>query len=152
MAEGRPVLITRTFSKIAALAGVRLGYCVAPVGVIERLRPYYDIMSVNALAKWGAAAALKDMAAQQQVKNDILQTRRKTTSELEGMGYAVIPSEANFFMVNIRRDVRPVIQSFRQRGILVGRPFPPMLEHLRVSVGSADEMARFTGAFKEIMA
>jgi histidinol-phosphate aminotransferase len=44
-----------------------------------------------------------------------------------------------------------VIDELRTRGVLVGRPFPPMLEHLRVSVGTPDEMARFLGAFKEIV-
>jgi histidinol-phosphate aminotransferase len=63
----------------------------------------------------------------------------------------VIPSEANFFMVQIRRQVGSVIGEFRKRGVLVGRPFPPMLEHMRVSVGTADEMGRFMAAFKEIL-
>jgi len=44
-----------------------------------------------------------------------------------------------------------VIDEFRTRGVFVGRPFPPMLEHLRVSVGTPDEMARFMGAFREIV-
>jgi histidinol-phosphate aminotransferase len=68
------------------------------------------------------------------------------------MGYAVIPSETNFFMVGLKRPVRPVIAEFEKRGVLVGRPFPPMNEHLRVSVGTADEMKRFVTAFREIMA
>ena len=63
----------------------------------------------------------------------------------------MIPSEANFFMVDIRRPVFPVIDAFRKKGVLVGRPFPPMLQHLRVSVGTADEMRRFMAAFKEIV-
>jgi histidinol-phosphate/aromatic aminotransferase/cobyric acid decarboxylase-like protein len=63
----------------------------------------------------------------------------------------VIPSETNFFMVDIRRPVGPVIQEFRRRQILVGRPFPPLNQHLRVSVGTADEMQRFLNAFKEIV-
>ena len=76
---------------------------------------------------------------------------RKTTAELEGLGFKVLPSETNFFMVHIRRPVQPVIDEFRTRGVFVGRPFPPMLEHLRVSVGTPDEMARFMGAFREIV-
>jgi histidinol-phosphate aminotransferase len=55
-------------------------------------------------------------------------------------------------MVHLRRPAQPVIEEFRARGVLVGRPFPPMFEHLRVSVGTADEMRRFLGAFKEIVA
>jgi histidinol-phosphate aminotransferase len=150
--EGRPVLVTRTFSKIAALAGMRLGYGIAPAKMIEQMRPYSDSLCVNALVKFAANAALKDTDNEEKVRSEIVGTRRKTASELEGLGYKVIPSEANFFMVDIRRDVRPVIDSFRQRGILVGRPFPPMLQHLRVSVGTPDDMTRFMGAFKSIMA
>ena len=147
--EGRPVIVTRTFSKIAALAGMRLGYGIAPKELIDRMRPY-STGSVNALVMWGGVAALKDTAAQQQVKTITLQLRKKTTAELEGLGYSVIPSDTNFFMVHIRRQVVPVIDEFRKRGVAVGRPFPPMLEHLRVSVGTADEMNRFMVAFKEI--
>jgi histidinol-phosphate aminotransferase len=53
-------------------------------------------------------------------------------------------------MAHIRRSVMSAAQEFRQRGVLVGRPFPPMLEHLRVSVGTAPEMEKFMSAFKEI--
>ena len=74
-----------------------------------------------------------------------------TTAELEGMGFKVMPSETNFFMVHLRRQVQPVIEEFRARGVLVGRPFPPMHEHLRVSVGTPDEMRRFLTAFREIV-
>lgn len=149
--EGRQVIVARTFSKIAALAGMRLGYGIAPENLIEQMRPYTDRLDVNALAKWGGSAALKDTAALARIRSDILRTRKKSTAELEGLGYRVIPSEANFFMVHLRRPARPVIAAFRERGILVGRPFPPLLEHLRVSVGTPDEMGRFMAAFKEIM-
>ena len=65
--EGRPVIIARTFSKIAALAGMRLGYAVAPAELIRRMRPY-GIGSINAIVKWGGVAALKDTASQAHVK------------------------------------------------------------------------------------
>jgi histidinol-phosphate aminotransferase len=48
------------------------------------------------------------------------------------------------------RTVQPVIQEFREKGILVGRPFPPMINHLRVSIGTADDMDKFLRTFKEI--
>ena len=84
------------------------------------------------------------------MKRKVIALRTKTANELRAHGYDVIPSETNFFMVGIGRQVQPVIEEFRQRDILVGRPFPPMLEHLRVSIGTADEMDRFTVAFKQI--
>lgn len=148
--EGRRVIVARTFSKIAALAGMRLGYAIAPAALIEEMRPY-SVGSINAVVKWGGVAALKDQASQAHVKTVTLDLRRKTTGELASMGYAVLPSEANFFMVRIGRHVQPVIDEFRKRGVLVGRPFPPMVEHLRVSVGTPEEMGRFMTAFKAIL-
>jgi histidinol-phosphate aminotransferase len=147
--EGRPVIVARTFSKIAALAAMRLGYAVAPAPLIQRMRPY-SIGSINALVKHGGVAALKDTAAQEQVKKQTIQLRKKTTAELESLGYRVIPSETNFFMVHVKRPVQGVIEDFRKHNVLVGRPFPPMLEHLRVSIGTAEEMDRFMAAFKQI--
>jgi histidinol-phosphate aminotransferase len=148
--EGRPVIVTRTFSKIAALAGMRLGYAIAPRDLIRQMSPF-ETGTINAIVKHGGVAALKDVDSQAQVKRVTLELRKKTTSELQSLGYSVIPSEANFFMVDLKRPMQPVIGEFQKRGVLVGRPFPPMMQHLRVSVGTPDEMSRFMVAFKEIM-
>lgn len=147
--EGRPVIVARTFSKIAGLAAMRLGYGVATPEMIAHMRPF-QTGSTNALVRWGAAASLKDTRRQAEVKRITLELRKKTTSELERMGFDVIPSETNFFMVDLGRPVGPVRDEFRKKGVLVGRDFPPMLNHLRVSVGNAEEMDRFIAAFKEI--
>ena len=147
--EGRQVIVTRTFSKIAALAGMRLGYGLASREMIERMSPFAN-GSINAIVKWGGVAALRDTAAQARVRQNILTLRKKVTGELTALGYSVIPSEANFFMVHVRRNVAPVIEEFEKRGVQVGRIFPPMVEHLRVSVGTPEEMVRFMAAFKEI--
>jgi histidinol-phosphate aminotransferase len=148
--EGRPVIVARTFSKIAALAAMRIGYALAPAEIIKQMRPY-SMGSVNALAKWGAVASLKDTAGQAEVRKKVIDLRNKTTRELEAHGYPTIPSQTNFFMVSLEgRTVQPVIQEFRGKGILVGRPFPPMINHLRVSIGTAEDMDTFVKAFKEI--
>jgi histidinol-phosphate aminotransferase len=149
--EGRPVIVTRTFSKIAALAGMRLGYAVAPPWLVNKMRPF-TVGSINALVKWGGVAALQDTAAQEWVRRTTVDLRDRTVRALKAVGYECLPSQANFFMVHIKRPVQPVIAEFRKKGVLVGRPFPPMLEHLRVSVGTAEEMDRFVAAFKEIFA
>jgi histidinol-phosphate aminotransferase len=149
--EGRQVIVARTFSKIAALAGMRLGYAIAPRALIQRMRPY-SVGSINAIVKWGGVAALNDVAGQARVKQVTLDLRKKTAAELQGLGYSVVPSDANFFMVHIRRPVQPVVAEFRKKGVLVGRPFTGMPEHLRVSIGTPEEMGRFMVAFKEIFA
>src|SRR5207249_4879513 len=147
--EGRRVVVARTFSKIAALAGMRLGYAIAPADMIQQMRPY-AMSSINALVKHGGAAALKDTESQARIKKMTIDLREKTGADLRAHGYDVIPSQTNFFMVHIGRDVQPVIEEFREKKVLVGRPFPPMTKHLRVSVGTEDEMDRFVKAFKEI--
>jgi len=147
--EGRRVVVARTFSKIAALAGMRLGYAIAPADMVQQMRPY-AIASINALVKHGGAAALKDTESQARIKKMTIDLREKTSSDLRAYGYDVIPSQTNFFMVHIGREIQPVIEQFQAKKVLVGRPFPPMTQHMRVSVGTADEMDRFTKAFKEI--
>lgn len=148
--EGRAVIVARTFSKIAGLAGMRLGYAVAPRDQLQVLRPW-STGTVNACVRWGGAAALADKANEDKVRRVTLDLRKKTVADLKTLGYESIPSEANFFMVHLKRPIVPVIEEFRKKGVLVGRPFPPLNEHLRVSIGTPDEMARFMIAFKEIM-
>lgn len=148
--EGRKVIIARTFSKIAGLAGIRLGYSIATKEVSDRMRPL-TVGYVNALVKYGGVAALKDKAYEAKMKQLNKQVRDKTTKELAAIGWEVLPSDTNFFFVNVKRDVGPVADEFRKKNVLVGRRFPPMVEWLRVSVGTEDEMKRFMGAFKEIL-
>lgn len=149
--EGRPVIVARTFSKIGAMAALRVGYAAAPTEILQKMRPF-STGSVNVLARYGATATLKNKALMEEVKRKTIASREKTMKELRDLGYETIPSQANFFMVGLRRDVQPVIQAFREQGVLVGRPFPPMTTHLRVSVGVPEEMDRFLVAFKKIMA
>ena len=74
----------------------------------------------------------------------------QTIAALQNLGYQVIPSQANFFMVHIKKDVTPVAEEFLKRGVVVGRKFPPMNEFMRVSVGTEQEMNVFMKAFKEL--
>jgi histidinol-phosphate aminotransferase len=149
--EGRQVIVARTFSKISGLAGMRLGYALAPRPLVQRMRPW-GTGTINAMVRYGGVAALRDTASQAWVKQVTLDLRAKTVKELAALGHETIPSDANFFMVHLKRPVQPLIEEFLKKGVLVGRPFPPLNEHLRVSIGTAEEMGRFMVAFKSIMA
>jgi histidinol-phosphate aminotransferase len=149
--EGRPVIVCRTFSKIAALAAMRLGYGIAPAELIRKVRTF-TTGSQSITVKFGGAASLKDTAGQAKTKALNKQIRDDTIAKLRALGYEVLPSEANFFMVGLKREVSTVAPEFQKRDVLVGRPFPPMTQHLRVSVGTQAEMDKFVAAFKEIMA
>src|SRR5262245_18581923 len=148
--EGRRVIVARTFSKIAGLAGMRLGYAVASPEIIDLLKPLVVSYNTSAVVKYGGVAALKDTTYETKMKQLNKQVRDKAMNELKSMGYELIPSQTNFFMVNVKTDVTQVGEEFKKREILVGRKFPPMNEWLRVSVGTEDEMNRFMKAFKEV--
>jgi histidinol-phosphate aminotransferase len=152
--EGRNVVIARTFSKIAGLAGMRLGYAVAPKELIEKMRLVTNGSngngSINVLVKYAGLAALKDKDNETLVRKRNAELRKKTMAELKVHGYEVIPSDANFFMVDVGEDVDVAGFAFLDKGVLVGRKFPSMDGWLRVSIGTEDEMNRFVTAFKEI--
>jgi histidinol-phosphate aminotransferase len=149
--EGRNVIVCRTFSKIAALAAMRLGYGVGSPELIKKVRTF-TTGSQSITVKFGGAASLKDTAGQAKTKALNKQVREDTIAKLKALGYEVLPSEANFFMVGLKREVNDVATEFQKRDVMVGRAFPPMTQHLRVSVGTQAEMDRFMVAFKEIMA
>jgi len=96
-------------------------------------------------------AALADKANEDKVRRVTIEQRKRVMTELKTLGYETIPSETNFFMVHLKKPVVPVIAEFRKKGVIVVRPFPPLNESLRVSIGTPDEMAKFMVAFKEIM-
>jgi len=150
--EGRKVIIARTFSKIAALAGMRLGYAVAPKEIVDQLRPFLMSYNTNHIVKHGAVVALKDTATEARIKQLNRQTRERIIGEIKAMGYEVIPSQTNYFMVNIKKDMSTVGDEFLKKGVVVGRKFPPMNEWMRVSVGTDEEMNVFMKAFKELFA
>ncbi|MDA0329677.1 MAG: aminotransferase class I/II-fold pyridoxal phosphate-dependent enzyme [Gemmatimonadetes bacterium] len=147
--DGRKVIVARTFSKIYGMAAIRIGFAIAPPEMIQEMATY-STGSVNVLAKWGAVASMEDTAAYDFVRNTTLRLRDQTVADLAGLGYECIPPETNFFMLDCRTPVAPIRQAFRERGVAVGRDFPPLLNHLRVSIGTEDEMSRFMTAFEDI--
>jgi histidinol-phosphate aminotransferase len=148
--EGRKVVVARTFSKLYGMAAMRIGFALAPTDMIQEMR-VYSTGSVNALARWGAVAAMDDVEAQKMVLDHNRKWRDQTIADLASLGYESIPSQTNFFMVHLRTPVAPIRRAFRERDVAVGRDFPPMLDHLRVSIGTEEEMGRFMNAFEDIM-
>jgi histidinol-phosphate aminotransferase len=77
-------------------------------------------------------------------------TRRWLCSEMEKDRRATIPSEANFVMIDLGADVAPVITALKERGVFVGRRFAALPNHLRVSIGTPEEMRRFVAALRAV--
>ena len=151
--EMRPnLMVARTFSKIFGMAGIRCGYGIAQRSAASRMvqQKAWDSMNVVALA--GANASLLDAAHVAEGRKRNTETRSEVVNMLTKWGYNVVPSQANFIMVALRRDVKPVIGSLRGAGVHVGRLFPALPQHLRVTIGTPEEMQSFLSAFRTVMA
>ena len=145
------LIVARTFSKIYGMAGLRCGYCVTQRGNIGALRTHQIFDSVNIMALVAALASLKDVDHVTQGRKLNSEVKKSVCAELDSLGYRYIPSQANFMMIDLRREARPVINDLRGRGVEVGRLFPALPNFLRVTIGTSAEMKSFLGAFKEVM-
>jgi histidinol-phosphate aminotransferase len=146
------LIVARTFSKIYGMAGLRCGYCIAQKETIERMRPHQPWDSVNCMALAAAVASLADV---DQVTNGRrLNSEAKTfvTAELDKLGCKSIPSQANFIMFDCKRPVVPLIQAMKQRNVQVGRLFPALPNHMRLTIGKKSEMEAFLSAFGQVAA
>ena len=146
------LIVARTFSKIYGMAGLRCGYCVAQKQTIDRMRPHQPWDSINILALAAAVASLND--ADQVPNGRRLNTEAKafTISELDKLGYKTIPSQANFIMTDMKRPVPPLIAAMKQHNVEVGRLFPALPNHMRITIGKKSEMESFLAAFRQVMA
>jgi histidinol-phosphate aminotransferase len=145
------VVVARTFSKIYGMAGLRLGYAVGTKERIGDMAKYATFSNANAAVLAAALASLDDpdlVTRQRSLLND---TRRWLVAEMDRQGRRTIPSHTNFVMVDVGGDVKPVIQAFRDRNILVGRKFPSLPNWLRVTIGTPDEIKAFAAALHEIV-
>ena len=146
------LIVARTFSKIYGMAGLRCGYCIAQREVIERMRPHQAWDSVNVLALAAAMASLNDPDQVANGRRLNSEARAFVIGELDKMGFEQIPSQANFIMFNVKRPVVPLIQALKQRHVQVGRLFPALPNHMRLTIGKKAEMEAFLAAFREVTA
>lgn len=146
------LIVARTFSKIYGMAGLRCGYCVARPETIQRLRPHQTWDSVNIMALAAATASLGDNDQVTNGRRLNSETRKELVRELDAMGYQHIPSQANFMMIDLGRPVRPLIEALKLRGVQVGRSFPALPNHMRVTIGKQPEMEAFLSAFRQVVA
>jgi histidinol-phosphate aminotransferase len=150
--EGLPIVVSRTFSKIYGMAGLRVGYAIGRKDLIERMAKRQLVNNPNQLAVAAAVAALKSDA-------EFVERNRKLNAEVRdyvckeaaAMGLSFVPTQTNFVMIGINRPAKPVIEELKKRKMLVGRLFPSMPEHVRVSFGTMAEMKTFMKEFKEVV-
>jgi histidinol-phosphate aminotransferase len=146
------LFVSRTFSKIYGLAGLRIGYAFGQPATLQRMARLRVSNGVGALAQVAALAALEDTAALPREQRANRVARDFTVKLFTDLGYKVVPSQANFVLVNVRRDAREFQTTCREQGLLVGRPFPPLTQWSRISIGTMNEMERAAPVFRRVLA
>lgn len=147
----RRVMVARTFSKAFGMAGLRLGYVVARPETLERMKPHLIPNNVNQLAGAAGVASLKLTGFLEPERSRNRAARHFTEEFFNSIGYTMAPSRANFLMVDIRRDSKEFREACRTRGVMVGRPFPPLTTHARISIGTMEEMRQASAVFREVL-
>jgi len=147
----KDVVVLRTFSKIYGMAGLRCGYCVTQKETIDRLRRNQMWDSVNCMALAAATASLDDLDHVPNGQRLNREAKTFVTAEIEKMGYKQIPSQANFIMFDVKRPVVPLIKALKERNVQVGRLFPALPNHMRLTIGKKTEMEAFLSAFRQVV-
>jgi histidinol-phosphate aminotransferase len=149
---GRNVIVLRTFSKIHALANVRLGYGIARSELIRVLQKTREPFNTSGLAQAGAIAALADTAHQAETKRMTDEGRQYLESEFVTLGLPYVPSVANFVLVRVG-DGKALFKKLLRQGVIVralsGYKLP---EWVRISVGTMEQNRKCIAALREVLA
>lgn len=146
------LLVLRTFSKIYGMAGARLGIAVGNPALLEQLEVFgnYNVPAASSLL--GAIASLEDASLLSQRKHNNTRLREETVAWLDARGFRCTASQANCFMIDVRRPASEVVKALAERRVHVGRVWKEWPTWVRVSVGTDDDMRRFREAFAEVLA
>ena len=149
--EGRNVVVLRTFSKTYGLAGLRLGYAVAPVECIALLQRVRQPFNTTAMAQAAALAALKDGAYVARTRKLVQHGLRQLEQGFAKLRLASVPSRANFILVRVGKG-RAVCAALEQAGVIV-RPVDGygLPEYVRITVGTAAENRRCLRALRRVL-
>ena len=148
--EGRNVIVSKTFSKVYGLAGLRIGYLIARPDIASRLREAL-MANTNILAILAAQAALKDSEFYQFSIAQNEQAKEHIYRELNAMNLPFIKSHTNFVFFKTGRDIRELGRHMADRNVLIGRPFPPLTDWARISTGRMEDMKTFTEALRQVI-
>jgi histidinol-phosphate aminotransferase len=146
--EGRNVVVSRTFSKVYGLAGIRVGYLVARADIAARLRARVT-GGLNMLAVYAALSALEDESFRQFSLQKNEAGRQYLYGLFKELNLRFIPSHANFVFFHTGKDINQLMPFFRERGVMIGRPFPPLTDWCRISTGTMEDLEKFGSVLKE---
>lgn len=146
VAADKDVVILRTFSKIYGMAGLRAGAAIARPDLLEKITQW-SAGAMPITAMYGALAGLQAKNVVPERRAYMTGVREETCNWLASKNVEFIPSEANCFMINVKRSGKDFRKEMAQQNVYVGRSWPVWPNWIRVSVGTKEEMAKFRDAF-----
>lgn len=144
---GKNVIVARTFSKIHGMAGLRLGFAIARPDIIRRMNSVRMSMN-NRMGLAAGIASYQDKEFMDFSRKKIREAMTMTAAALDDLGINYTKSQANFLMFDTGHPVREFMVAMRQKGVAVGRPFPPYDTWCRVSMAKVEQMPQFLDALK----
>lgn len=143
------LIVTRTFSKVFAIAGLRIGYGIATPDIITAVDEFLPLDNTNTAGAVAALASLQDKSfIEYSLKSNTL-SRKIVENALDKLGIIYAPSQANFVFHKVKGDVKTYQKRMADAHVMVGREFPPALGWSRLTLGTPDEMTQFVVILKQ---
>jgi histidinol-phosphate/aromatic aminotransferase/cobyric acid decarboxylase-like protein len=152
VAADKDVIVLRTFSKAYGMAGIRAGFALGRPDLLAKMRPFQTsgFLPITGVACATASMLAKNLITERRAINKRI--RDNTFEFLEKSKISYIPSEGNFFMMEVGRPGAEVARAMTEHKIYIGRVWPIWPTKVRVSVGTQEEMNKFTAALAKVMA
>jgi histidinol-phosphate aminotransferase len=152
VAADKDIVVLRTFSKVYGMAGIRAGFALGRPDLLAKLRPYgvgFAPVPITSMACATASLKAKDLVAKRKAINKSI--RENTFAFLAKKGVKYIPSETNFFMMEVGKTA-PFTQAMAAQKVIIGRVWNAWPTMVRVTVGTQEEMDKFKAAFEKVTA
>ncbi len=155
--EYENLVIVQTMSKSRSLAGLRVGYALASpalIAVLEAVKNSYNSYTMDSVTLAAATASVEDDAYFRQTCAKVVRTREQTARALQALGFTVLPSLTNFLLVtHPATPAQALFDALRARKIFVRYFHLPRIDnHLRITIGTDEEMDRLLAALRDILA
>jgi len=151
VAADKDVVILRTFSKIYGMAGLRAGAIMGRPDLLQKVNGFSQtMMPITGMA--AASASLEAKYVVPERRKIIGDVRNDTFEFLDKHNFSFVRSVSNCFMVDVKRPGREIVNAMAQEKVYIGRVWPSWPNHVRVTVGTQDEMNKFKTAFVKVMA
>lgn len=148
---GKDVIVLRSFSKLYGMAGLRAGAALGRPDLLARVRSFGGLGILPATAMAGATASLKEKDLVAQRRKILADIRDDLFAWLHKKHYSFIPSDANMVMIDSKRPGKETTAAMLKEKVAIGRAWSALPNHVRVTIGTRDDMAKFKAAFERVM-